>query len=273
MAYIDRTEEFRLASNVHMGSAVQPRVNLSPPNFSVSNFSKVTASLSNRVSKTTLKLQRLTDLVRKKSLFDDKSTEINQLTGSIKSDITSINLELEELEKFVQMQKYSSSQSREYDQGVVEVLKEELMGTTKDFRKVLEVRHENLQETDKRRQRFGGSAPDMLGKPIVYKSRNTTPVDQGDAKQPLLSSTPPRETPSFSIQTSDVIANDYLHERAQAVQDIEAHMTELGNIFERLSTMITEQGEMVDRLDDNLDAAEVNVNMGYQEIVKYGQSV
>ena len=79
-----------------------------------------------------------------------------------------------------------------------------------------------------------------------------------------------------------MIANDYLHERAQAVQDIEAHMTELvgdgcvntqGNIFERLSTMITEQGEMVDRLDDNLDAAEVNVNMGYQEIVKYGQSV
>ena len=50
-------------------------------------------------------------------------------------------------------------------------------------------------------------------------------------------------------------------------------MTELGSIFERLSTMITEQGEMTDRLDDNLDAAEVNVNMGYQEIVKYGQNV
>ena len=70
-----------------------------------------------------------------------------------------------------------------------------------------------------------------------------------------------------------MIANDYLHERAQAVQDIEAHMTELGSIFERLSTTITEQGEMIDRLDDNLDAAEVNVNMGYQEIVKYGQNV
>ena len=70
-----------------------------------------------------------------------------------------------------------------------------------------------------------------------------------------------------------MIANDYLHERAQAVQDIEAHMTELGSIFELLSTMITEQGEMIDRLDDNLDAAEVNVNMGYQEIVKYGQNV
>ena len=62
-------------------------------------------------------------------------------------------------------------------------------------------------------------------------------MDQGNEKQPLLQSTTPvgvsyeadrqKETPSFSIQTSDVIANDYLHERAQAVQDIEAHMTEL----------------------------------------------
>ena len=46
-----------------------------------------------------------------------------------------------------------------------------------------------------------------------------------------------------------------------------------GASFERLSTMITEQGEMIDRLDDNLDAAEVNVNAGYQEILKYGQTV
>ena len=36
--------------------------------------------------------------MRRKSLFDDKSAEINQLTGSIKQDITSINAELEELE-------------------------------------------------------------------------------------------------------------------------------------------------------------------------------
>lgn len=109
MAFIDRTEEFRLATNVHYHDSVQPSLNVPPPNFSVSKFSKVTASLSSRVSKTTLKLQRLTDrncvlplcyciVVRRKSLFDDKSTEINQLTSSIKQDITNINGELEELE-------------------------------------------------------------------------------------------------------------------------------------------------------------------------------
>ena len=103
MAYIDRTEEFKLATNTQMRTTAPSGVPMSPPQFSVSKFSRVTASLSNRVSKTTLKLQRLTDrifsfsclflVVRRKSLF-----EINQLTGSIKQDITSINAELEELE-------------------------------------------------------------------------------------------------------------------------------------------------------------------------------
>ncbi|KAM7452861.1 hypothetical protein BLSTO_06399 [Blastocystis sp. subtype 1] len=69
------------------------------------------------------------------------------------------------------MQRYASSQSREYDQGVVEVLKEELMGTTKDFRQVLETRHQNLEEADKRKQRFGNTTPALLGKPIVYQSQ------------------------------------------------------------------------------------------------------
>lgn len=37
--------------------------------------------------------------------------------------------------------------------------------------------------------------------------------------------------------------------------------------------MITEQGEMIDRIDDNIDRASMNVNSGYQEIVKYSQNM
>ena len=61
MSFIDRTEEFKLATNVHMHDSVLPSVSRPPPSFSVSKFSKVTASLSEKVSKTTLKLQRLTE--------------------------------------------------------------------------------------------------------------------------------------------------------------------------------------------------------------------
>ena len=37
-------------------------------------------------------------LKRKENLFDDKSTEINQLTSSNKIDIMSVNAEMEEVE-------------------------------------------------------------------------------------------------------------------------------------------------------------------------------
>lgn len=63
MAYIDRTEEFKLATNTQMRTIAPSGAPMSPPQFSVSKFSRVTASLSNRVSKTTLKLQRLTDRI------------------------------------------------------------------------------------------------------------------------------------------------------------------------------------------------------------------
>ena len=47
--------------------------------------------------------------------------------------------------------------------------------------------------------------------------------------------------------------------RANQVEDIEGHIVELGGIFQRLSTLIAEQGEQVERIDDNMDNALVNV--------------
>lgn len=46
MAYIDRTEEFKLATNTQMRTTAPSGVPMSPPQFSVSKFSRVTASLS-----------------------------------------------------------------------------------------------------------------------------------------------------------------------------------------------------------------------------------
>ena len=63
MAYIDRTEEFKLAANAQVRTSAPSGTPMPTPSFSVSKFSRVTASLSTRVSKTTLKLQRLTDRI------------------------------------------------------------------------------------------------------------------------------------------------------------------------------------------------------------------
>jgi syntaxin 5 len=42
-------------------------------------------------------------------------------------------------------------------------------------------------------------------------------------------------------------AQEYLEARAQAIEDVETHIVELGQIFNRLASMIAEQRELVER--------------------------
>lgn len=51
------------------------------------------------------------------------------------------------------------------------------------------------------------------------------------------------------LQTRD----DYLTDRARAMQNIEATMEEIGGIFQQLATMVAEQGETVERIDREVD--------------------
>jgi syntaxin 5 len=61
----------------------------------------------------------------------------------------------------------------------------------------------------------------------------------------------------------------YLEQRANAVSDIESHISELGTIFSRLSALVAEQGQMVERIDDDVEAAHEHVQSGQQQLQRY----
>jgi syntaxin 5 len=61
----------------------------------------------------------------------------------------------------------------------------------------------------------------------------------------------------------------YAASRANAVSEIESNIQELGGIFQQLNLMVMEQGEVVERIDDNLDMTLDNVNAGENELMKY----
>ena len=65
----------------------------------------------------------------------------------------------------------------------------------------------------------------------------------------------------------------YLQSRADAMQNIETTIVELGGIFNQLATMIKEQEEIMVRIDSNVEDAALNVDAGHSEILKYLQSV
>ena len=56
------------------------------------------------------------------------------------------------------------------------------------------------------------------------------------------------------IQSSLLVTRDnYVTERANAMQNIEATIEEIGGIFQQLATMVAEQGETVERIDNEVD--------------------
>jgi len=46
-------------------------------------------------------------------------------------------------------------------------------------------------------------------------------------------------------------SNTYIQQRGQAIEAIEATINELGSIFGQLATMVSEQSEMIERIDAN----------------------
>lgn len=54
---------------------------------------------------------------------------------------------------------------------------------------------------------------------------------------------------------------DYLAERADAMEQVESHIVELGTIFNKLAVMVNEHRDMVTRVEDNVDDANATINL------------
>ncbi|GMH48260.1 hypothetical protein TrRE_jg10686, partial [Triparma retinervis] len=63
-------------------------------------------------------------------------------------------------------------------------------------------------------------------------------------------------------------ANNYLSSRADAVSQIEGHIAELGTVFQRLASMVSEHGELVQRVEDNVEDAHDNIQGGITQLTR-----
>ena len=88
----DRTPEFfaQLENLKSNASSSQPLLHQQRHQPKNSDFSKAAAFIAKDISTTTIKLEKLAALAKRKTLFDDKPVEINELVFNIKQDITNI---------------------------------------------------------------------------------------------------------------------------------------------------------------------------------------
>lgn len=184
-------------------------------------------------------------------MFNDPTQQINELTACIKDDITNINMQLDNLQIYTNSRRssYASEQSANHSDMIVSQMKSTLMSTTKGFKDILQVRQENLTLQNDRKSRYGKPSASTLGKPPVFNHQRLPRPGGVSALDENASSGVDEIVPLIAPQAQQQSIPDqsYVESRAEAVSQIESHIVELGQVFNRLSVMINEQGDMVQR--------------------------
>lgn len=267
MAQQDRTDEFHGAVQYRRN---QTGFSIPPPPRprEKSGFSKIAEKINQDIAETTQKLQKLSILASKRGLYDDRPYEIQELTSIVKQDINSLNRAISKLKEHISSQGSAHTNRSMHSQAVVLGLQSSLANISKKFKGVLELRTENMKAARERRGQFTSGAS--------YQSGSTAQMTTLLGRDEAASSSVSIDMSAAQQQQQEmalVSSNSYLEERADAVKNIESTIVELGQIFQQLATMIHEQGQQVQRIDESVMQAEVNVDAAHTELVKYFNSI
>ncbi|XP_058121620.1 syntaxin-5 [Anopheles ziemanni] len=288
----DRSGEFASAIRSLQGRNIQRAVNLKDPRKakhmqSYAEFMMIAKHIGKNIASTYTKLEKLTLLAKKKTLFDDRPAEIQELTYIIKGDLNSLNQQIARLQEVSKSQRKSTNGKHllSHSSNMVVALQAKLANMSSDFKQVLEVRTENLKQQKTRRDQFsqgpmtGGLPPSTMrgstqGSLLLQEQQDQVCIDMGSGSA---SGGPGSERVPLLQQQQQLVLYDesdsYVQERAETMQNIESTIVELGGIFQQLAHMVKEQEEMVERIDSNLQDVELNVEAAHGEILKYFQSV
>jgi syntaxin 5 len=237
-------------------------------------------------------------VAKRKSLFDDRPAEIQELTYIIKGDLNSLNQQIARLQEISKSQRKQTSGKHllSHSSNMVVALQAKLANMSSDFKQILEVRTENLKLQKTRRDQFsqgpitnsmppsarhnhpGGGGSLLLAQDDDVHSGAVAIDLDGHETQPLLASggggggSQHLQRQQQQMMLYDE-SDNYVQQRAETMQNIESTIVELGGIFSQLAHMVKEQEEMVERIDTNIQDTELNIEAAHSEILKYFQSV
>eukprot|EP00842_Homolaphlyctis_polyrhiza_P004321 jgi/Hompol1/4890/HPOL_001033-RA len=283
-----------------------------------SEFAKTASLIGRDINSTMSKLQKLTALAKRKTLFDDRPVEINELIYIIKQDIARISLHIGKLNDYVAkggavggaaaVATTANKQTKEHSANVITSLQSKLASTSDEFKSILEVRFQNMQEQKSRRDQYSfapsaessAMSSTVSDSPLYHPERRSTPVmlrsdtanssngnnvltNRNSGYSGFNSATYPDNAAATAaaaldftnsstqslMTTSQVATEEYLESRSHAIESIESTIIELGQIFRDLSQLVTTQRDMVQRIDDNIQDTEIAIEDSNRELTKY----
>lgn len=255
MGVVDRTDEFRSIIRDLAAKGAVPGYEGNKAAVSDKAQSELnvwSAQIGSEIEEASLKVQELRKMAKKKDIFNDKTREIQELTFSVKNDISQLDQKIELLSDKAKGSGPNKSH-QQHSSSVVETLKFRLLEVTKDFKNALEDRTKSLEHQDKRRNMYAASGSKQSD---PFASRNT-PQPSGNAD----------DIEGGGGQAAQAVC--YHTDRAQAVQSVQKTIGELAQMFQKMAVMVTAQEDQIRRIDHDVDDTLDNVQQGQDSLLKY----
>ncbi|OII74725.1 syntaxin 5 [Cryptosporidium ubiquitum] len=255
-----------------------------------SQFNLLASEISQEMNSTSLKIEELNRIVKQKGLFRDRTSQIHQLTEDIKTSVTELNSRLEVLQQHAQQGFPSSGgyyQSSQHYITMVETLKARMLDITRDFKDTLQKRTEVIQQQDWRRNLYSYSSnsnqlPGITGSSMgeskvsfssgtKYSKMSRVPFDieSGEHGMEHGGGTGFEFGGAQSMMQHQNQSFSYARSRAEAVENVQRMIGELAQIFQKVAGMVTQQEEMIQRIDEDITNTFSNVEHGHAELIKY----
>lgn len=217
----------------------------------------------------------LAAVAKRRTLFDDRPVEINELTFVIKQDLSSLNQQIGALQTLSKQQHPKADQEGEHNKNVVYLLQGKLTDVSVNFKDVLEARTKNIQASRSRTENFISSVS-QHAQPSLPQSASPlygTPNRASPAPGAETLSLNPIGDQQLMMMEEAQPTNTYIQQRGEAIEAIEKTISELGSIFGQLATMVSEQSDMIQRIDANTEDVVDNVEGAQRELMKYWSRV
>lgn len=262
----DRTRDWLKLIEVYKRSLPYQPVQPNKVQSSNNDFTKAASFISRQIDTIEQKLEKLKTYAKKQSLFDDPALGISKLTRQIKDDISKRTSEIEMLNQTIgkgMPRKSINRQLHKNYSSMIEDLKKRLANNTKKFQEILQLRNQNIKQNLHRKTNFESQIPQSgLRKrnPNAFSRFNfdTNVEPNGMVNQEAL------------LQEQEQLEekSQYLSARVNAVENIESTIADLGQMYTKMATMLTTQGETIIRIDSSLDDAQLYAEAGHEQLTE-----
>lgn len=291
----DRTKEFRSALQLELRRVGREGdVNADPVIIESETLSRA-SSITKKLSEIESLVRRLDALVGLRGETSVSQSQFELVMESVADDCKWVD---RELQRATDAAKLEVGQRRDFEHQIALTLRKQLEQQAKKVQNCADLRQKTLQEQQQRRNRLSRagqaiSASVQLDTPLfkTYAPPNSPP--QPEPPRPPYQALPP---PSFSSglrsrrtaasviesphptnsrlqlehrqrqQQQQFLLEQTSRRRLDHAHTIESEIGKLGELFSRFSSLVAQQAEVVERLDDDVESARAEVEAGHKEL-------